>query len=125
LPFSQWVHLPGMARFIVTRTIIFLRVIIIRLNYGCSEYVIKLNEFDHSDFWESRNGNISISSMNRNSASWEWFAIPCCSYSKISIFRFFHIHWLHAFGSTLSDFRWAFRAAWTANHSFSWIGYSD
>jgi hypothetical protein len=32
------------------------------VNYGRSKYVIELNEFDRSIFWESTNANVSISS---------------------------------------------------------------
>jgi hypothetical protein len=41
---------------------------------------------------------------NQNYVPWELFATPCCVYSKINVFIFFHIHGLRIFVSTLSDF---------------------
>jgi hypothetical protein len=57
--------------------------------------------------------------------SGEWFTTLCYLSSKIRIFDFFHVQGLNIFASTLSNFRWSFRGAWTADFSFLSLYYSQ
>jgi hypothetical protein len=62
------------------------RIVVIQLNYGRPKYVIKLSEFDHSQFWESRNVNRSISSTKLQLCS---LSIICNTMSFIAKFTYF------------------------------------
>jgi hypothetical protein len=58
------------------------------MTYGRSKHMMKVDEFDRSNFWEGRDINISIFSKKIQLCSMELFETPCCLYSKSKCFRF-------------------------------------
>jgi hypothetical protein len=75
------------------------------MGYARSKHVIKVNDFDHLNFWEGKDVDVSISSkkikiiLHGNYSKHLVVYIP-----NINVFVFFYIQGLHISASTLSDF---------------------
>jgi hypothetical protein len=129
-PISHSVNSDGQIYFIYltshTALLLFIfiafRVLDSIMSYGQSKHVIKVNGFNRSNFWESRDINIAASSkkikimLHGNYSKYLVAYIP-----NINVFVFFHIQGLHISACTLSDFRPSSRAGRMASFSLPCI----
>jgi hypothetical protein len=98
------------------------RVLDSSMNYGQSKHVIKVNNFDRSNFWEGKDVDISISSKKIKIMPYGNYSRHLVVYiPKTNIFVFFHIQGLHISASTLSAFRSSSRAGRMASFSLPCI----
>jgi hypothetical protein len=66
------------------------------MSYGRSKHVIKVNDFDRSNFWEGWDVDISISSKKiKIVLSGNYSKYPVVYIPNINVFVFFHIQGLH------------------------------